>query len=63
MNKKYKIMQFGAILLSSMLALSACSGSKEKTEELTSIADTAITITEQLPDVKTLSSQSNYIGT
>ena len=63
MDKYFKNIRYGAILLSSMLALTACDGSKKDTSELTSIADTAITVTEQLPDVKTLSSQSNYIGT
>ena len=63
MDKYFKRIGYGAMLLSSMLALTACDGSKKDTSELTSIADTAITVTEQLPDVKTLSSQSNYIGT
>lgn len=45
-----------------LLALTSC----KKTEEeplSPSIADTVITITEQFPEVRTLSTESNYIGT
>ncbi len=46
-----------------IFTLGGCKGDKDKEEELESIVDKAITITQMLPEVKTLSTRSNYIGT
>ncbi len=66
MNKdRKKIRILSALSLAAISALSLCACKKEgaETELAPSIADTAITVTEQLPEIKTLSTLSNYIGT
>ncbi|MBQ7563545.1 MAG: efflux RND transporter periplasmic adaptor subunit [Lachnospiraceae bacterium] len=53
-----------AVLVPVLLLLALTSCKKEEEEPLSpSISDTVITITEQFPEVRTLSTESNYIGT
>ena len=49
------------IFMSLMLVLSACSDKEAVSEE--SIADKPIMVKQQLPDVKSLATLSNYVGT
>ncbi|MCR4657526.1 MAG: efflux RND transporter periplasmic adaptor subunit [Lachnospiraceae bacterium] len=52
-----------SIAVISGFIFSACENEDAEKELAPSIADTPITVTEQLPEVKTLSTLSNYIGT
>ena len=52
-----------SIAIISATVLSACDTKDEADELVPSITDTAITVSQQLPEVKTLSTISNYIGT
>ncbi len=62
-RNRIKIELLSIALISGIILCSCENKDTEKEELAPSIADTAITVTEQLPEIKTLSTMSNYIGT